>query len=64
MTTAVAGDEHSAATVCDKASWRDRYCFLALAGIPLPSPAGEVVIWIASVVDGDTIELYSERIRL
>jgi hypothetical protein len=32
--------------------------FLALGGIPLPCSAGEVVIGIASVVDGDTLELH------
>lgn len=38
--------------------------FLALGGIPLPSSADEVVMGIASVVDGDTIEIHGERIRL
>jgi endonuclease YncB( thermonuclease family) len=38
---------------------------LALGGIPpLPSSAGEVAVGIASVVDGDTIEIHGERIRL
>lgn len=38
--------------------------FLAFGGIPLPSSAGEVAVGIASVVDGDTIEIHGERIRL